>query len=340
MSRSKLRPTRNSLIVERIVLCPGSNGVQRYLEDFVTASDQHAIPYRAWLAEDPAANLLISHGMSEHAGRYESFADYLTAHNINAWAIEHRGHGAHCRQEDRGHYADHDGWQKVVSDLNLVKRRIISESPDLPHVLLGHSMGSYVALAAVMAEADGCDGLLLTGSGLNSRILLGAGIAIAWLEKLRLGDRGKSKLMSTMTFQTFNRRFKPNRTAYDWLSRDTAEVDKYVADPLCGFSCTNQFWLDLLRGQFALSRLKNICAIPHQLPIRLISGGEDPVGRLGAGVRQLQHVLKAGGVKVVDVDLVAGARHEVFGDLGKDDTCASTVQWIQRIVLHNLNKIG
>lgn len=307
--------------------------MHRYRDNSIIAPDHHAIPYRVWLASEPKATLLLAHGMSEHAGRYGAFAEHLADHHISTWAIGHRGHGADCADEDRGHYADQGGWRKVVSDLNQLKHHILGTATNLPLIVLGHSMGSYVALAAVMEETEGYDGLLLTGSGLNARFLLGAGVLVSWLEKVRLGGRGKSGLMNALTFQSFNRRFKPNRTAYDWLSRDSEQVDQYLADPLCGFACTNQFWMDLLRGQSGLYGVKKSGVIPAHLPILLISGEDDPVGGYGAGVRSLQKLLRSGGVQSAEVDLIAGARHEVLNEVNKEETWARIERWIQGIAL-------
>ncbi len=305
--------------------------MQQYLEELLVASDRHVIPYRAWLTEHPGATLLISHGMSEHAGRYAPFAEYLAARNVNTWAVEHRGHGVRCPGDDRGHFADHDGWRKAVSDLNRLKRHALEQTPDLPLILLGHSMGSYLALAAVMAETEGYAGLLLTGSGLNPKRLLRAGMAATAFETLRLGARGRSTLMNAVTFQSFNRRFRPNRTAFDWLSRDNEQVDRYIADPLCGFACTNRFWLDLLHGQLDLYALKKRHTLPTELPVRLISGSEDPVGRFGSGVHKLEKLLRAGGVSNVSVELIPGARHEVLNEIDRDTTWAGIGDWIHEV---------
>ncbi len=305
--------------------------MHRYSEGLLPAADEHAIPFRVWPAERPGATLLISHGMSEHVGRYAPFAEYLAARNVSTWAVEHRGHGARCPSDDRGHYADHDGWRKTVSDLNRLKRHAFEQNPDLPLILLGHSMGSYVALAAVMAEAESYAGLLLTGSGLNPKLLLRLGLAATWFEILRSGVRGKSTLMNAATFQTFNRRFRPNRTAFDWLSRDSEQVDRYIADPLCGFACTNRFWLDLLHGQLDLYALKKRHTLPADLPVRLISGSEDPVGRFGSGVHKLEKLLRTGGVSNVSVELIPGARHEVLNEIDRDTTWAGIGDWIHEV---------
>ncbi|WP_428244183.1 alpha/beta fold hydrolase [Gynuella sp.] len=305
--------------------------MHQYLEDFLIASDQHEIPYRAWLAREPVASVLIAHGISEHAQRYEEFAEYLTEHGINVWAVEHRGHGEHCEPEHLGHYADQDGWHKVVSDVNQLKCHIKNTSRDMPLTLLGHSMGSYIAMAAVMAEGEGCDGLLLTGSGLNSSLLLRFGIMVATLEKLRLGARGISHLVNVLPFKNFNRYFKPNRSEFDWLSRDNTQVDKYLADPLCGFPCSNQLWIDFLRGQIGLSRMKNVQPLPPDLPVYLVSGKKDPVGFFGAGVRKLASLMTASGVRQVEVTLINDARHEVINETNANEVWEMLRQWIQTV---------
>ncbi|GAB4353178.1 MAG: alpha/beta hydrolase [Gammaproteobacteria bacterium] len=298
---------------------------------FLVTPDCHQIPYRFWQAEKAVANLLVAHGMSEHAGRYADFATWLTNRRINTWAIEHRGHGAHCPPDKRGHFADHDGWEKVVADLNRLKRAIRTQSPGVPLIALGHSMGSYVALSAVMAEAEGYAGLLLTGSGLNPRLLLWAGLLVSRLERWRLGPRARSRLMSALSFGSFNRRFRPNRTPFDWLSRDEAQVERYLKDPLCGFHCTTQFWCDLLRGQLRLYRLGRGETIPSSLPVRLMSGTDDPVGRFGKGVEKLRRLLETAGVQRVELQLIEGARHEVLNERDREAIWRDIADWVHRV---------
>ena len=189
----------------------------------------------------------IAHGLAEHAARYARLAEALTAAGYAVYANDHRGHGRTVKSaDDLGFFAERHGWRKCVDDLWQLNRHIAATHPGLPIVLLGHSMGSTLA-EQFMGDPDrgnALAGVVLSGANGKPTSLAKIGGAITWAERLRLGARGKSKLVQSLTFDAFNKNFAPARTPFDWLSRDPAEVNKYVADPLCGFSATVQLWLD------------------------------------------------------------------------------------------------
>src|SRR5262249_37939240 len=139
-----------------------------------------------------------------------------------------------------------DGWATVLGDLWQVTRRIASDHPDRPIVLIGHSMGSFMAQHLMSEHGDAFAGVALSGTGGKPSPLAAGGRLIARFERWRLGARGRSTLLQAFSFGAFNKQFAPARTPFDWLSRDAAEVDKYIADPLCGFPASVQLWIDLL----------------------------------------------------------------------------------------------
>ena len=302
--------------------------VMQYLEDFLPRPDQYEIPYRAWVVAKPVALLVLSHGMAEHAQRYEGFADFLNEQNISVWALEHRGHGEHCPDEDLGHYADQQGWEKVVADLIAFRQFVAEQQPDVPVILYGHSMGSFITLASLMENAKGVSGVLLTGCGSHSRWSLKRDLFGIQLEKLRLGKRGLSKIIDHLSFSKFNKHFKPNRTPQDWLSRDPAEVDLYLQDPYCGFICTTQLWSDFVNGLVNINDIENVDKIPKHIPFGLFSGDEDPVGDFGKGVRNLANRLASVGVKDVGLKLYPGGRHEIVNETNRDEEWFDLRSWV------------
>ena len=192
---------------------------------------------------NPKAVVQIAHGLVEHAGRYARLAKALTRAGYAVYAGDHRGHGRTApTPEDFGFFAQRDG----IDDLWGLSQRIAIDHPGLPIVLIGHSMGSFMAQHFISEHGEALSGVVLAGSNGKPVRLTVALRVIAHIERLRLGPRGRSALVHSLTFGTFNKQFKPVRTEADWLSRDSVEVDNYVADPLCCFRPTLQLWIDLL----------------------------------------------------------------------------------------------
>ena len=283
-------------------------------ERFITTTDGHRIPLLCWVPPQANHALVIAHGMAEHAARYQPLALWLNQQGIAVYAIQHRGHGPHCTPESRGHYADHQGWQRVIDDLALVLQHARSEHPDLPLSLFGHSMGSFIAQAYVQQHGDRIDNLLLCATNRIDRLKLGPYLGLVRLIKRVRGGRHRSPLIDALSFGAFNKAFAPNRTGHDWLSRDTKQVDRYERDPLCGFTCTIGLWADFISGMLSLK--------PDQwrqdLPVHLMAGDQDPVGEMGKGFRRHIANLRKAGVTVASEQLFEGARHELVNETVAD----------------------
>lgn len=287
--------------------------------------------YRWLPAGKPRAVVQIAHGLAEHAGRYSRLADALTRAGYAVYANDHRGHGHTAPSpEQLGFFGPGDGWDKCVDDLHLVNRLIASERPVTRIVMLGHSMGSSLALSFLCKYSGAVSGAVLSGASGQPTPLAHAGRLITRVEKLRLGTHGRSPLVHKLTFGEFNKRFLPARTDFDWLSRDPAEVDKYVADPLCGFHSSVQLWIDLLDGwvQGVALSCKNI---PKTFPILVISGRHDPVS---GGCRQVEAMLKAwsdAGLKNVEHKFYPEARHEIFNETNREEVTQDLLTWLEKV---------
>src|SRR6476646_6522876 len=283
--------------------------------------------------DQPKAVVQIAHGLAEHAGRYERLADALNSAGYAVYANDHRGHGRTAKSaDDLGFFAERDGWQKCVDDLWQLNRHIAATHPGLSIVLLGHSMGSTLAEQFMGDHGDALAGVALSGANGKPTALARIGGAVTRAERARLGARGKSKLVQSLTFDAFNKKFAPARTAFDWLPRDPAEVDKYVADPLCGFSATVQLWLDLLAGWAAVSRPAHRNRVPKALPLYLIAGGRDPVS---GSTRQLEPWIaehRAAGSMNLTHKFYSEARHELFNETNRDEVTADLIGWLEQIV--------
>ncbi|WKV16031.1 lysophospholipase [Janibacter limosus] len=269
----------------------------------------------------------MAHGMAEHSGRYERFAQALTDAGYAAWMHDHRGHGeTSTEQEDRGYYADDHGWDTVVEDMHTVTRAIAEAHPGLPLFFFGHSMGSLLGRDYITRYGQDLVGAVLSGTAANPGLLGKVGRGLASVEARLRGRRHTSKLMDAMTFGAYNKPFKAEGE-FGWLSRDRAEVRKYIDDPRCGEVFTSGFFADLLGG---VNRLQGLAArVPHDLPLLVISGEQDPVGgKDGAGVRAAAEAFRAGGVEDVTLELFPGARHELLNETNRDEVTDLVIGWL------------
>jgi alpha-beta hydrolase superfamily lysophospholipase len=296
----------------------------------LTTPDGHHVLVSQWQPPGgtaPAAVVQILHGLGEHLGRYERFAEACCEAGLAVIGHNHRGHGPHSVAADLGHFADRDGWNKVLGDAIEVQRFAGRTWEDKPVVLLGHSMGSYIAQSVAAREPDRLAALILSASTLSPRLQLRLARFLARLAIWRHGGRHRSAFLNRLGLGGFNKRFAPTRTDFDWLSRDEAEVDRYIADPLCGFMLSNQFWHDLLGGLLEISSPETLHRIPSALPI-LITGGEvDPVGGK-RGMTQLMHAYERTGHQQLTLKMYPGGRHEMLNETNRGEFTQDLLQWI------------
>ncbi|MBH3338690.1 lysophospholipase [Pseudomonas mendocina] len=283
--------------------------------------------------QPPRAVVMLSHGMAEHSQRYARLAESLVAAGFDLYALDQRGHGQSAAQGVLGHYADEGGWDKVVGDLASLNHHIRQRYPQAPIFLFGHSMGSYIGMAYLMGHSCSLQGAVLSGSNYQPVALYKAARLIAGFERWRLGPKGRSKVIDFLSFGSFNKAFRPNRTAFDWLSRDAAEVDKYVTDPLCGFVCTTQLWCDLLDGLRYITPKANLAQIDAGLPLLVIGGSRDPVSD-GKRLEDLAGALREAGVRDVQLKIYPEARHELLNESNRDEVTAHLIDWLQQALSH------
>ncbi len=297
---------------------------------WLTANDRSRLYVNQWMPDGSVhAVVMLSHGMAEHSGRYGRLAEALCSAGYGVYAPDQRGHGRTADEGTLGLYAEKDGWNKVVGDLASLNQHIGQQQPGLPIILLGHSMGSYIAQAYLLHHSASLHGAILSGSNFQPVALYRAARVIARAERLRQGVRGRSALIEFLSFGSFNKAFKPNRTAFDWLSRDPDEVDKYISDPLCGFRCTNQLWIDLLGGLQQISKASNLAQIDPGLPILVMGGECDPVSE-GKRLKNLAHALREAGCQHLQLNVYPQARHEVFNETNRDAVTADVLTWLDQ----------
>ena len=269
-----------------------------------------------WSSQTPKANIVICHGMAEHIERYDEFATFLTNNNFNVYGHNQRGHKDTSTKENYGYMSEGDNLQILVDDLHDIIEIIKSENPELPVYLFGHSMGSFVSQRLIEIYPNIVDKVILSGSNLQPTIVGKVGSFVASIITKSKGRKYQSKLMDNLSFGSFNKVFKPNRTDYDWLNRDDAEVDKYIADPWCGGIFTVSFFKDFTKLFVHIN--KNFKNISKELPILLISGDKDPVGGCGKGINNLLKEMKKHDLNV-SLKMYKDARHELTLELCKEE---------------------
>ncbi len=290
------------------------------------ADDGRQIPVQTWQSTDrkPKAVVQLLHGLGEYAERYARFANACNESGIVLVAHDHRGHGKSPALA--GHYDDQQGWDKVISDALVVQTHTQNQFPGVPLAVLGHSMGSYIAQSLVMRHPDAISMLVLSASTFRPGAELRVGNFLASL-LARFGKRKKSDFLNSLGLDAFNKPFEPSRTPFDWLSRDTSEVDKYIADPLCGGQFSNQFWRDLTGGLIEISSLASIAKVPTDIPILILGGQHDPVGG-EKGLTRLADAYRRTGHDELTLRIYEGGRHEMLNETNRDEVTGDIIGWI------------
>ena len=294
-----------------------------YFKSVSGLADIHAAKY---LPDDGnvKAVLQVAHGMAEHLERYEKFAEYLCENGVALYINDHLGHGKSVSNDSElGYFGKEDGWKNFIEDCHQLTEIAKKENEGVPYVFFGHSMGSFVARAYSYKYAADIDGAVFCGtSGANP--MAGMGKVVAGLIAKVKGDHHRSKLIDKLSFGTYNKRTE-GRTPFDWLSKDTENVDKYLADDKCGFLFTSTGSKDLVSLLSFVSSKEWYNGFTKDLPVLLISGDEDPVGAYGEGVKEVNDGLKNAGVKDVSMKLYKGYRHEILNESEIFEEVASDV---------------
>ncbi|ACI55893.1 alpha/beta hydrolase fold [Rhizobium leguminosarum bv. trifolii WSM2304] len=277
--------------------------------------------------------LLISHGLAEHSKRYRGFAEAMAARGYHVYAHDHRGHGETTAPDAPiGRFARRGGVDRVIGDVLAMRAYATMRHPGLPVILFGHSMGGLIALnAAVTAPAD-FNAVAVWNSNFAVGLAGRAAQAILLAERMLKGSDVPSGLLPKLTFAAWGKSIAGRRTAFDWLSRLPGEVDKYIADPLCGFDASVSLWLDLFELTFRAPQKLQLDRLPRDLPIHLVGGGEDPATERGKAVLWLSNHLKARGFSRISTEIYQDMRHESLNEIGADAATAAFADWCDEAV--------
>ena len=298
------------------------------------ASEGARIHSVVWLPDrKPIGIIQIAHGVTEYIERYKEFAEYMTAKGFIVCGNDHRGHGASCNASKTPmHLGDKGAWYDVAEDLYNFRSKMVSEYPGLPYVLMGFSMGSFLARTALIKHPDMADAVILAGTGQQSNLAIKLAKFMANKEEEKHGYDKTTKQIDNLTFGTYNKKFKPTKTKFDWLCSDAKALEEYLEDPRRGDSMTVGLFSEMLDGMQFTADIANIKAMNKYVPVFFISGTDDPVGEMGKGVKRAAEAFRKAGVRLVDVKLYNKCRHDIFHDYCKDDVYHDILEWIRSMI--------
>ncbi|MDR0376862.1 MAG: alpha/beta hydrolase [Spirochaetaceae bacterium] len=310
-----------------------------FMEEWFAAGDGARLFLRRWVpCGKPLGALHIVHGMAEHGLRYDRLARRLTGEGFEVWAADMRGHGktADPAVNDPGkggllgHCGDRDAYTRVVDDIEEINLSIKERFPEQPLFLMGHSWGSFLVQCSIEKYGGQISGCILSGTrgpdGLKTRLAPWLFTAIAALT----GCRKKSELAFILGDKPYNRPFRPNRTPFDWLSRDDKEVDGYAADPISGMRCSSGFYRDLVILLNRIHLPEQMERIRRDLPVYIFAGSADPVGDMGTSPTALVEAYRSLKIQDLEFVLYPGARHETLNETNRDEVIGDLIIWLKK----------
>ena len=284
-----------------------------------------------WTPEtQPKAVLQIVHGIAEFVERYDDFARHLNSLGYVVVAEDHMGHGQSINGEGiQGYF--HGGWFTAVEDTMTLMRDTMQAYPDVPYVLFGHSMGSFMARTVLCKYPDsGIAAAVICGTGWQPVFALPALIKVVETIAAKTGETKTNEKLQNMVFGSYNNKVEHPRTSYDWLTRDAKIVDAYIAHPLCGFTASSGLLRDMMKGIHYIEQPKNLANMRKNLPVFFVAGGDDPVGSYGKGIHQSADAFRKAGMTDVSVKVYPLCRHEILNEINKEEVYADVTRWIEK----------
>jgi alpha-beta hydrolase superfamily lysophospholipase len=276
--------------------------------------------------------------MAEHGARYDRLARRLCAAGIAVWAADQRGHGktADAGVNDPGkggllgHCRDKDGIRFITEDIRRINLKIKETHPGLPLFLLGHSWGSFLSQYYIEEHSADISGCILSGSRGPDGVKINMGAPVLAFIAGFVGVRKGSRLSWALSDGPFNKPFRPNRTPFDWISRDEKEVNAYVADPASGMLCTAGFYRDLGLLLRDIHKTERMAAIRKDLPVYVFAGSADPVGDMGSSPTALVDVYRSLLIKDLEFVLYPAARHETLNETNREEVMGDLLAWLNK----------
>lgn len=306
---------------------------------YLSADNITQINATKWVPEgNIKAIVQIAHGMSEHIERYNDFATYLAQNGYIVCGNDHLGHGKSVTSSDKlGYFSKLNGWGNMLEDMYCLTKIMKQQYNDLPYVLIGHSMGSFLSRAYAASYGDELAGAIYTGTGSGTVFI---NLLISQCKKYinEKGELTRAEDINKLVNKKYNRKAYPRTSEFDWLTRDTVEIEKYVSDPLCGFVFTYKGFLDLFELIKEVTGKKWASKVPMDLPIYFFSGNMDPVGNYSHGVVKVIDWLLSTGHRNIISKFYDNGRHEMLNELNKKIVYKDTLKWIDRLFIKSDEK--
>ena len=277
----------------------------------------------------PIGIVQISHGMCEYFERYEWFCEFLCNNGLIVCGNDHLGHGKSAKTlYNLGYFAKKDGWKFLSEDVYTLTGIVKKQYPNLPYFVFGHSLGAFIAQAYLNAYGGELDGAIICGTAPKNPIS-GIGKIITKVFALFKGDHYRSAFAKNLANGGFLDRCPEKRTENDWLTKDTAVVDKYCADPFCNYTFTVSAYYDMAKLNEYINKPKGVANVPKDLPIFMIYGAEDPVSAYGKGPAGFAALLEKAGCTRISIKSYDGDRHELLNELDREQVARDIFDFIQ-----------
>lgn len=284
------------------------------------------LSYRIYRPEHARASVFIIHGMQEHKERYVPFAQYLCDHGFGVVIYDLPGHGD-IEKENLGWFGEKDGWRTLVHSAVDIATITKHEFPGVPMFCFGHSMGSMIARCFVQKYSDLIDGLMLSGAPCY-QAGAPAGKALVKVIALKTGKKGHAKILDEMSTGSFNKTIENPRTECDWLSYDTANVDRFIADEKCGVPFTVQGYADLFELVIRMHDVSLYHVTKPDLPIIIMAGEDDPCTGGEKGIADSMETLHKAGYVNVKKKIYPHMRHEILNETDRRKVYEDAVSWL------------
>ena len=280
----------------------------------------------------PKGIVQLAHGMIDYTGRYTALASFLCEHGFIFAGNHHLGHGKSVGTgEDFGFFAERDGYKYVLEDINSMNKYLHKTHPDLPVILLGHSMGSFISRLYVAEHPTAVSGLIIHGTG-GPNPLVGVGKLLSKLITSFYGARHRSELINNMAFGSYNKRYPKEEGHNAWLTRDLAKVADRDTNEFTSFKFTVSGYTDLFTFLACSNSKAWFKSYPKKMPTLVMSGDMDPVGDYGKGPAYVYKQLMINGASNVTLKMYEGARHELFNETNAEEVFHDILAWIEGVV--------
>ncbi len=288
------------------------------------ATQIHAVE---WIPEGEAkAVLQICHGMVEHIERYNEFAEFMAEHGIYVVGHDHLGHGKSVVSADKlGYFGEPDGNDYVIGDIHKLRLQSAAKYPDVPYFMLGHSMGSFLLRQYLGCYSEGLAGAIVMGTGEQPSMVLAAGKLVCKVIGAVKGWNYRSKFVNSLAVGSYEKKLGAT-----WLSRNPENVEKYGADPLCGFIFTVNAYYHMFSGMAKMNQHEKEGKSLKNLPVFFVAGQEDPVGNYGNGVENVYQKYVAAGYQDVEMKLYAEDRHEILNEVDREVIFNDILAWLEK----------